>query len=299
MTDAHGDGAPHGSYALLGWPLEHSLSPVLHDAAFAALGIDARYTLRPTPADELALAVDAVRSGALAGANVTLPHKETVRRLLDDESELATALGAVNTLVRTPHGVRGENTDVAGFRHALSRIDAADGSGRRAVVLGAGGAARAVAYTLLRSGYSVRVLNRSAGPLGLMLATLYRALPGAMLSSDLLSDTRLLAAASRADLLVNTTPVGAAPGPAASLWPKLAEIPARLTVVDIVAWPPETELVRRARAAGATAIGGLSMLLGQAAASFELWTGREAPLDAMRSALREAIDDAAAVPDGR
>jgi len=318
-------GPPTGGYTLVGWPLGFSLSPAMHNAAFAALGIDATYGLCPTPPDDLPTTISALRTGALAGANVTVPYKVDIRRLLDDESDLVAAIGAVNTVVRTADGLRGENTDAEGFRRALEVVDLLEGHGKRAVVLGAGGAARAVVHTLLGARYSVRVLNRGAARSGVLAAQLYRAHPGAVIATGPLAAETVVAEGRRADLLVNATGVGSAPSPwrgqvptglpasqhadgarrqalspAARernldcLWPGDIAVPSHLTVIDIVAWPLETSLVVHARACGARAMGGLEMLLGQAARSFRLWTGIEPPLDVMRRAALEAKEAAAA-----
>jgi shikimate dehydrogenase len=281
-------------YALLGWPLPFSLSPAILNAAFAAAGIKAIYTLRPTPSAELAAAVEALRRGDLAGANVTVPHKATVCRQVDLESDLVTAIGAANTLVCTPSGVLAENTDVTGFQRLLETVDGRNGRGRRAVVLGAGGAARAVAYALLSCDYEVKILSRSTAQAGVVAAQLYRVQPEGRLSTGWLTPALLVPEAEQADLLVNATPVGSASDPEGSLWPADRPFPPHPTVVDLVAWPPDTPLVRQAQAAGAWAVGGLEMLVGQAAAAFELWMGQPAPLEAMQRAARDAIQGEAA-----
>jgi len=273
---------PRAVYALIGWPLDHSLSPAMHNAAFVTLGIPATYALRPTSPDDLPAMIDELRFGALAGANVTVPHKVAVRRYLDDESDLVTGIGAVNTIVRTESGLFGHNTDGVGFRTALEAMNMLDGAGKQAVVLGAGGAARAVVHTLLRAGYAVRILARSTSQSGTVAAQLYRAHPGAMLATGLLAPEAVVAEGERSELLVNATPVGAPND--IGLWPLGVPIPAHLTVIDLVAWPLETPLVRHALVCGARAIGGFEMLLGQAARAFTLWTGRAAPCEVMRAA---------------
>ncbi len=322
------------TYALIGWPLAFSLSPAMHRAAFRAAGIDADYVLRPTPPGQLPAAVDDLRAGQLAGANVTVPYKVDIRRWLDDESDLAAAVGAVNTVVRTPDGgLRGENTDVAGFRHALAALDVAASPGARAVLIGAGGAARAVGLALLDAGFHVRILSRSTARGGTVAGQLYRARPGAGLASALLTPAALVEAAARAALVVNATTLGAGgsaiggaigstvggtgadhppervdltaargqggPGAGAadrdSPWPEDVPVPAHLVVIDIVAWPLETPFVRHARACGARAAGGLDMLVGQAAAAFRLWTGIAPPLDVMHAAALAEAAGACAV----
>lgn len=276
------------TYALIGHPLRFSLSPAIHGAAFRALGLDADYVLLPTTVGELPGRLDALRAGRLAGANVTVPHKRAVVDLVEEASDLATGLGAANTVRRVADGgLRAENTDVAGFAEQLVGLGLGAGTGRRALVLGAGGAARAVVHALLGAGYAVSVAARSSAQSAVLAAGLNRLHGGADLSTVLLRPDRLGEALAAADLLVNATPLGAAADDGA--------LPARLdlgdrlaAVIDLVAWPLETALVRRARAEGRLAAGGLDMLLGQAAASFQGWTGHAAPRAVMRQAALEA-----------
>lgn len=276
-------------YALLGWPLGGGLSAGMLNAAFRATGLAARYEDRPTPSDDLAAAVAELRDGVLAGANVTVPHKTAIRGLLDDEDPLATTIGAVNTVVRTAGGLVGHNTDVAGAQAALDDLLPGGGPGRSAVVLGAGGAARAVVHTLLAAGYAVRVLNRTTGRSGTLAAAAWRSHRRGILSTGPLTTEAIAAAAAEADLLVNATPVGGPSDVAASPWPADLPLPVRLAVLDLVAWPAETALVAAARAAGCRAAGGQIMLLHQAAAAFTLWTGQAAPIEVMRAALAAAL----------
>lgn len=293
----------HATYALVGWPLLASASPDLHNAAFAAVGIDARYVLRPTPPEPGALAAvaEALKRGELAGVNVTVPHKVAMRALLEDESRLVQKTGAVNTVVVTADGhLRGENTDVAGFGAVVKGLGLADGRGRRAVVLGAGGAARAVVGVLLAGGWVVDVLNRSSGRAAVLARQLHRHFPGAELGTGPFTPSAVVDRTRGAALLVNATSIGAAPDVDASPWPRDVALPQGVTVVDLVAHPAETALVRHARACGVAAEGGLTMLVGQAAAAFTLWTGVDAPLEAMRQAAvgwsMTALPPAAAVP---
>jgi len=307
------------TYVLLGWPLGHSLSPGIHEAAFREAGVPGTYKCLPVSTSGLPDVLADLRAGRWAGANVTIPHKMTVRSWVDEESELVMAVGAVNTIVRTTAGLRGENTDVAGFAHALAVAGATDGRGRRAVVLGAGGGARAVCWALLAAGYAVTVLARSVARASVLAATLQRARSaiedgsaspgpaqlgsravaaerdpnrvGPLMTTGHLDSVNLVARAATADLLVNATPIGAAPEADACPWPADQTIPARLTVIDLVAWPPETRLVTLARADGARSHGGLEMLLAQAAASFALWTGQAPPLEAMRAAALAGRQD--------
>lgn len=278
---------PHATYALVGWPLLASASPDMHNAAFAAVGVDARYVLRPTPPEPGALAAvaDALRHGELAGVNVTVPHKVEMRALLEDESRLVLKTGAVNTIIVTAEGhLRGENTDVAGFGAVVKGLGLADGRGRRAVVLGAGGSARAVVGVLLAGGWVVDVLNRSSGRSAVLASQLHRHFPGAELGTGPFTPAAVVDRTRGAALLVNATSLGAAPDAGASPWPLDIAVPRGVAVVDLVAHPAETALVRHARDCGATAEGGLAMLVHQAAAAFTLWTGIDAPLEVMRRA---------------
>jgi shikimate dehydrogenase len=300
------------TYALLGHPLRFSLSPAMHAAAFEDAGLDATYVLRPTPAEpgERALreAFEALRAGRLAGANVTVPHKVAARHLVEDESGVVTRVGAVNTIVRRPDGLLcGENTDASGFLHVLRGMGLDQGHGRLALLLGAGGAARAVAGVLLQAGWRVTVLNRSTGRAAVLASHMIRHFHGAVLSTGSLDPDDVTRRAGEAALVVNATPIGAAPAPdrapqptdSASPWPLDRPWPAELALIDLVAWPTETVLVHHARAAGAPAEGGLGLLVAQAAASFRLWTGRPAPLALMRAAAEAEITRQRAPRNGR
>ena len=242
----------------------------MHRAAYAALGIDAVYLAFDVPPDRLR---DAVRGAHALGArqlSVSLPHKEAVIPLLDDVDETARRIGAVNTIVRDGDRFVGHNTDWLGAVQALERERGL--AGARAVVLGAGGAARGVVFGLLQRGAHVTVLNRTPA----RAATLAREL-GAHGSGDLGAIGK-----ARFDVLVNTTSAGLrsdeSPVPAAA-------IPAGALVMDAVYEPERTRLLRDAEACGARTIGGKWMLVLQAAEQFRLWTGREAPVDVMATAF--------------
>lgn len=250
---------------LIGRGIGYSASPVMLTAAFAACGLDWRYVLCDVDADGLPAVVVRLRSGELRGANVTQPHKAAVRPFLDVVSPEVERVDAVNTVVRAADGsLVGHTTDLPALAH---EIDALGGPFRRAVVLGRGGAARTAEAVLTDRGTEVALVGRAEWA-GL---------------EDLLAG---------ADLLVNATPIGTggedAPVPRMLLRPDLP-------VLDLVYRPSPSDLVAKAREAGAAARGGAGMLLGQAARSFTLWTGLEAPLDAMREALRAELGSAADV----
>jgi len=263
---------------VIGDPVRHSLSPAIHNAAFAALGLDWVYVAFPVPRGRGGAAVAAARDLGLAGINVTMPHKEDVAAACDDLTPDAAVLRSVNTVVSRPGGwMLGHSTDGPGFLAALAEEGIAV-EGRRSLVLGAGGSARAVVLALDGAGAEVIVAARrpeaAAAAAGL----------GASARAIALEEVDALV--SGVDLLVNATPLGmAGEGPPLD--------PARLgpaqVVVDLVYDPAETPLVAAARARGARASNGLGMLVHQAARSFELWTATEAPLAVMRQAATAAL----------
>lgn len=271
---------------LLGWPVGHSRSPAMHNAAFQALGLNWEYLLLPVPPERLGDAIRGLRALGFAGANVTVPHKQAAMSCLDTVTIEARAIGAVNTIVNHGGALTGYNTDALGFLRAL-RDAGFDARGCRALVLGAGGAARAVVYALLAARARVTIANRTIAR-GRGLADEIGALFHARVVVVPL-DTPVLARALRdCDLLVNTTSVGMArpgkPEPLGSPLDEELELRADMVVNDLVYAPLETPLLRRARAAGARVVDGLGMLVHQGAAAFELWTGHKPSLDLMRVA---------------
>lgn len=260
--------------AVIGDPVGHSLSPALHNAAFAATGLDWVFVALPVPAGDGAAAVDAMRTLRLGGMSVTMPHKDAVAAAADERSEAVVALGAANCLVRLDDGrIRAENTDGAGFLAGLRADAGCEVRDRRVVVLGAGGAARAVVHACATAGaHTVVVVNRSAER-----AAAAAALGGPTGRVGAMGDV------ADADLVVNATSVGMAGDPAMPCDPSLLG-PGQV-VVDLVYEPMETSWLTAVRAAGVTAHNGVSMLIGQAAVAFTLWTGRDAPVAAMREVV--------------
>jgi len=270
---------------LFGHPVAHSLSPAMHNAAFLALGLPHRYEIRDVEPDRLEDFVDALRKDDVLGANVTIPHKERALRFVDDAGEDARRVGAVNTIVRRGARLIGENTDVYGFERALSEPRPGRAAkmlaGETVMVLGAGGAARACAVVLLQRGNEVRIANRSRQRAEQLAAGIEvdGRRPSAMLwptSDDLAAVTGV----------VNATPLGLhGEDPLAGF-----EIREGLRIVDLVPTAAVTPLVKRARAVkNVVVVDGLLVLLYQAARSFAMWTGREAPVAVMRAALPRAI----------
>ena len=262
---------------VIGSPVGHSLSPLLHNTAFAHLGIDWVSVGFPVVGGEAAAALAGARALGVGGLSVTMPHKEDVAAQVDDLSPEATRLGAVNCVVAVDGGWRGENTDGAGFVAALARGGRFVPAGRRCLVVGAGGAARAVIAALGDAGAAdVVVVNRTED----------RARTAALLAGPV---GRVGAAeeATGCDLIVNATPAGmgdvdGAPGG----WPvDPALLRPGQVVVDLVYHPPVTPWLAAAVDLGATTANGLGMLVHQAALQIELWTGSEAPVDAMWAAV--------------
>jgi shikimate dehydrogenase len=263
---------------VIGDPVTHSLSPTIHNAAFAACGLDWVYVAFPVARGRGGAAVAAARDLGLAGLNVTMPHKADVAVACDELTPDAAALGSVNTVVIGPDGrAVGASTDGEGFLAALSG-DGIEVAGRPVLVLGAGGAARAVVLALGRAGAGVAVAARrpEAAQMAAGLA------PGA--KAVVLADAAVLSAGF--EVVVNCTPLGMG-GELPPLDP--LRLGPRHTVVDLVYHPTETPLLAAARAQGARTQNGLPMLVHQAALSFALWTGVEAPLAVMQATAEAAV----------
>lgn len=265
---------------LLGHPVGHSLSPAMHNAAFRALGLPHSYETLDVTVDALPAVVQRIRSGEVLGANVTVPHKETVMTLVDTWDGPTAEIGAANTLSRTADGSRvlASNTDAVGFAYATRGL-ALDGA--RVLLLGAGGAARAVLVALYVRGARVVIANRSPE----RARTLARAIPHPVDREPRLVEWAARTELRDIDVVVNATSLGLyGEDPLDG-----AELRRDLVVVDLIPTAVTTPLVRRARAAGAVAVDGLPMLLQQAASSFRIWTGQDAPVDVMRAALFASV----------
>jgi shikimate dehydrogenase len=275
---------------LIGYPLGHSLSPQLHHAALAAAGLEGEYRLFPVApgvdgGQAIARLLGLLRAGELHGLNVTIPHKQTVMPFLDQLSPVAHAVGAVNTIYCNEAGLlAGENTDVPGFLRDVQQV--AGAAAGRAVVLGAGGSARAVVYALAEAGWQVSVLARRADQAAALIADLSA---GCEFSGRLhwgqIDRESLHQAREACDLLVNTTPLGMHPHHETCPWPEDLPLPDYAAVYDLVYNPQETVLIRRARAAGLHAVNGAGMLSAQAALAFHIWTGLEPPFEVMKQAF--------------
>jgi shikimate dehydrogenase len=276
-------------YAIIGDPIEHSLSPVLHNAAFAALGIDATYERLQVRAADLAQTWSDRLRTAFDGFNVTMPHKAAVLPMLDHVDELAKMVGAVNTVIRRGGRLEGMNTDVVGIRRALAPF-APSLRGRPAVIIGAGATARSAVAALAtesvpsRLTFLVRDPVRAASHMDLSEKVL--PCPAEVFRLESSEAARKL---SEAALILQTTPVGMAPNVGHSA----LHIPHRFapsqTLFDVIYRPLETALMASARRDGANVISGLELFLHQGAAAFEAWTGRPMPLDLVRPTILKAL----------
>ena len=273
---------------IFGDPVEHSLSPVMQNAALQAAGIDGVYIPWRVRAPGLSAALDSLRwMENFGGANVTLPHKEQAASLVDELSPEAASAGAVNTIVSTDGRLLGANTDGQGFLRSLQEEGGFVPRGRRAAILGAGGAARAVAWSLVEAGTAeLLILNRTRERAEL-LADLVSQRLGVLALGLGLGDPRTRGQLATCALLVNATPVGLHPSDPPPIDPALLR--PQLLVYDLIYRPRETALLREAKRMGCQVLGGLGMLLYQGALAFELWTGRKPPEQAMRTALLQAL----------
>ena len=277
---------------LIGWPVEHSLSPVIQTAALQACGLEGKYELYPVlPLPEGKQDLEEIflrtRNGEIRGINVTIPHKQNVIPLLDSLTPVAQKIGAVNTVYLENGKVIGDNTDADGFLNDLKQNISQIPREKTALVLGAGGSSRAVSYALSRDGWQVKVAAR-------------RLEQAQSLVDDLSENQRFELSAIHLDpkalmklnpgLIVNTTPVGMTPQISESPWLGEVSFPRGSFIYDLVYNPRETLFVRQARDAGLEASNGLGMLLEQAALAFERWTGNPAPRQEMQEAVTKHIE---------
>jgi shikimate dehydrogenase len=274
---------------LIGYPLGHSLSPKLHNAALHYCDLQGAYSLFPIEPDDMQSLKDLlarVCSGEITGLNLTIPHKQNVIPLLDVLTATAEAIGAVNTIYLRKNKLIGANTDAPGFLADLKGFLTAGRHGisldKNSLVLGAGGSARAVVYALLKDGWNVILAARRIE----QAQQLADSFPDYVLciTENNLSNIDL----SHIALIVNATPVGMSPNTDRSPWPENLLFPQHAAIYDLVYNPGETRLVKEARAQGLSAITGLGMLIEQAALAFELWTGRQVPREILLSAVEES-----------
>jgi len=266
---------------VIGDPIEHTLSPTIHNAAFNHLGLDFVFLAFRVKAADLENAVRGMRGLGIHGLNVTMPHKSTVIAYLDEVDPAVKFLGSANTILNKDGKLSGFNTDGVGALKAL-RENCTELSEKKALLLGAGGAAKAIAFVLAEEVGELAILNRAAEKAAVLADALNRVF-GKKIVGGALSPSAVQKNLQDADILVNATSVGMHPNINQSLVaPQLLK--PNLAVMDIVYNPVETKLARDAKAAGAKVISGVEMLIYQGAASFEIWTGRSAPIKVMRRA---------------
>jgi shikimate dehydrogenase len=276
--------------AVIGDPIEHTLSPTMHNAAFEHLKLDfVLLAFRVVP-DQLEHAIKGVRGLGIRGLNVTMPHKTAVTEFLDEPDAAVKFLGAANTVLNQGGRLRGFNTDGVGALKALKN-NGVTLNGKKVLLLGAGGAAKAIAFCLAREVDEVCILNRDARKARELADVMQPC--GKKIVGNELSPTEIAKELRDSDVLINATSVGMAPNIFESLV-RHELLGPDLCVMDIVYDPVETKLIREARAAGAKVVNGVEMLLYQGAASFEIWTGYQAPVDVMREALLGKLPSAGA-----
>lgn len=267
---------------LIGKPVAHSLSPAMHNAAFAELGLDYKYSVFEVDEKDLESAVQDLRAPEVRGANVTMPHKVAVMQHLDEFDSLAEKIGAVNTIVNENGKLKGYNTDAFGALATLEHEKIGlkgKLKGKRVLLLGAGGAGMAIAFALAEKGSKLVITDREIGRAEALAKKL-----GA--EAVELKDVGSV----DAEIVINATPVG--------MHPNEGEMPVEESILkgkivfDIVYHPVETKMLKAAKRLGCTAVGGLDMLVLQAASSFELWTGKTAPVDVMKTAVLKVLGKA-------
>ncbi len=273
-------------FAVLGHPIGHSLSPVMHNAAFREMDLAAVYLAFDVEPDELSAALEGLHTLGAGGVNLTIPLKEVAARILPKLDPLAKLLGAVNTVAFTADGMVGYNTDGAGFLKALEEAAGHGVKGRSLFILGSGGAGRAVAMTAAQAGAAAITLADVDAARARRVADEITAL-GSCQATALAADAPREPAAREADIVVQATPVGMQPEDPAPLAAG-AFRPGQFAM-DLVYMYPETGFLRAAHAAGARGVNGLGMLLHQGARALEIWTGQPAPVAVMKAALEAAV----------
>jgi shikimate dehydrogenase len=274
-------------YGIFGYPIGHSLSPLMHNTAFTHYGLDAVYLPFAVPPAHLEMALKSIVALHMGGVNVTIPHKQAVMAWMDDLSPEARLIGAVNTIHLRDGRLHGYNTDGIGFLRALGEVGS-DVAGRTVMLLGAGGAARAIAVQLCLSGIRrLYLANRTLARAEDLAAFLQQNVPHADISVVTLGEASLAAYLPDTDIVVNATSIGMHPHDPMLLPPH--ELGPRHLVCDIVYRPLHTPLLRAAQRQGARTVDGLGMLLHQGAKAFEIWTEHTFPLALIRDRLLEAV----------
>ncbi|MBL8025587.1 MAG: shikimate dehydrogenase [Fibrobacteres bacterium] len=266
---------------VMGWPVSHSRSPRMHNAALQAMKLDFIYVPLPVDPRNVKAAVEAIRAFNMAGSNVTIPHKESVVPYMDKLTDTAKLIGAVNTIVNNNGKLTGHTTDPEGICGALNRAGSGF-NGQNVVIVGSGGSARTALFTALLNGAAkVTLLARNKKKSAALLTSVKKSIKGSRVDAVEMATCEASDAVKEADLLINSTPIGM--GALAKETPvdkKLLH--SGLTVFDMVYAPPVTRLLREAKASGAKTVQGIDMLVCQGMASFEMWTGKKASYKVFR-----------------
>lgn len=273
---------------IFGHPISHTLSPAMHNAVIKALGLDMVYLPFEVKPSNLKEAINGIKSLGIIGVNITIPHKESVIRFLDDISEEARLVGAVNTIVNKNGKLVGHNTDGYGYIDSLKEELGFNPKSKRIIIIGAGGAARGILSTLAaQKPKAITIANRTLS----RAVSLIKAFKGKFRNTRFeaidLDNNMLKMSFNSVDLLINTTSVGMKQGKALKI--SLETLPKIAIVSDIIYNPLETLLLKKAKKLGLTTHGGLGMLVHQGARSFKLWTGMDAPMNVMRKAALKAL----------
>jgi shikimate dehydrogenase len=272
---------------LIGYPVEHSKSPLMHNAAFQSLGLDFVYVLLSVKAPDLKEAVTGLRASNVAGANVTIPHKEEVIKYLDEITPEAMFIGAVNTIHNREGKLIGYNTDGQGFITSLLTDGKIKLEGQRVFLIGAGGAGKAVAVKLAERGVERLVITDKIGErTESLVSRLQENIPDCPVYAVAMASKEFAEVISESTLLINATPVGMNEGDPCVIDPDYLH--KDLFIYDVV-YNRETPLVGEARKRGIKALGGIGMLIHQGAASFEIWTGQKAPVEVMKNKILEEL----------
>lgn len=271
---------------VMGWPVEHSLSPAMQNAALEKAGLDYAYIALPVPPNDLEKAVEGLKAMGFCGWNVTIPHKTAIMRFMDELDSSARMIGAVNTVVNRDGRLKGFNTDAAGFLRGLEQANFS-AAGKNAAILGAGGAARAVIWGLCQAGVSNITIGVRNPEKAESLAELFQSHMNVEVFNW--EDAAFRNALKSAELLVNTTPLGMEPNVDGMPPVGLELLPNGALVYDIIYVPAETMLLREAKRLGYSVVNGEYMLAGQGAEAFKMWTGKTPDEKLMRRVLRESL----------
>lgn len=274
---------------LIGYPVEHTFSPSMHNAAFGSIGLNMVYLPFSIKPENLSNALDGIRGLDLIGANVTIPYKEKVISCLDKLSSEAEMIGAVNTIVNNDGILKGYNTDGLGFIRSLEEDAGVTPEDKSVMILGAGGAAKAVAFQLALSGIQELTLAVRRLDEGNKLSNDIGEKTGIKTKVIGLNDVETGGKLREIDILINATPIGMSPNVEDMPPVNLKQIPDDAIVCDLIYNPAETQLLAQAKGRGLKTLNGIGMLLYQGALAFELWTGIKPPIEIMKKALKKAI----------